>query len=96
MPIDLLFRLANTAALAGWLALIVLPRAGLPLRIVVGTVAGFLCALYAILVAVYLFPSGGSFFGLDGVGRLFLSPPVLLAAGCTTSRSTCASAGGAP
>lgn len=78
MSVDEVFRMANAIALMCWLGLVAMPRKRW-LWLIGQWAIALLCAGYATLVAVYLFPSGGDFPSLDGVRRLFGSPPVLLA-----------------
>ena len=74
------FAIANTAALAAWLALVLLPRwrwllAGLRLAVPL-----VLAVAYTVLVLVYFFRvEGGGFGTLAEVQRLFASEPVALA-----------------
>jgi Domain of unknown function (DUF4281) len=80
LPLDLMFRIANGAALLAWVALIALPRwpllrTGIQLVVVLG-----LCLLYALLIQLYFFGvQGGGFFSLAAVQRFFTSPAVALA-----------------
>ena len=80
MPTDSLFQIANTAALASWLALVFLPRyRAITFSIKWGVVLS-LCVLYTVLIFVYFYGvKGGGFFSLQAVQRLFESPHVALA-----------------
>ena len=80
MPFDQMFLMANTAVLACWIALMLLPRGRL-LKQGIGVVTvGGLCGLYALLIYVYFFRvEGGGFGTLGAVQRLFQSPAVALA-----------------
>ena len=75
-----LFEICNMAALASWLALILLPRWPLvTLAIRWGVITG-LAVLYAVLIAVFFFRvEGGGFFTLDAVQTLFRDPHAALA-----------------
>jgi hypothetical protein len=75
-----IFAIANTVALASWIALIVLPRWRWVTIVLRCGVIAVLCVAYATLVFVYFFRvEGGGFGSLAGVATLFASPPVLLA-----------------
>ncbi len=80
MSWNVLFGLANDLALAGWAALVFLPRrAWLNQLIRIGAV-GVLSVLYSSLVFVYFFRvQGGGFGSLAAVRTLFESDPVLVA-----------------
>lgn len=80
LPLDLMFSIANSAALFAWVALITLPRWLLLRRALqFGVVLG-LCLLYTLLIQLYFFGvQGGGFFSLAAVQQLFLSPAVALA-----------------
>lgn len=80
MDVELAFRVANTTALASWIALIALPRRrAVRLALQAGAI-GMLCVLYAILILVYFFRvEGGGFGTLAQVQALFASAPVALA-----------------
>ena len=74
-----LFSIASTVALAGWLALIFLPRWG---RLIQGLrygIPGLLALAYTILIGLYFFGvEGGGFNSIAEVRKLFTSDPVLL------------------
>jgi Domain of unknown function (DUF4281) len=73
------FGLANLAAVAGWAALILLPRwKGIRDGLRYGLV-GALALAYSGLVIVYFASSGGGFDSIAAVRTLFASDPVLLA-----------------
>jgi hypothetical protein len=75
-----LFSAANSLALAGWLALLLLPRSPLLLQTIRFGVVGLLAAGYSALVFVYFFRvEGGGFGSLAAVKTLFSSDPVVLA-----------------
>jgi hypothetical protein len=76
---ETLFGLAGNLALAGWLALICLPRRPWLIRLLRFGVVGVLSALYSSLVFVYFFRVSGGFGSLAAVKTLFASDPVLLA-----------------
>lgn len=79
MSPDLFFRLANNAALLGWLILIILPRWRWSARLIGPVVVPTLLAvLYAVLVAGN-FGHGGGFSSLNSVARLFENRNLLLA-----------------
>ena len=80
MPTDSLFQVANTAALASWLALVFLPRLRSIIFAIKWGVVLSLCVLYTVLIFVYFFGvKDGGFFSLQAVQRLFESPHVALA-----------------
>jgi hypothetical protein len=79
MTWETLFGLAGNLALAGWLALICLPRRPWLTRLLRFGVVGVLAALYSSLVFVYFFRAPGGFGSLAAVRSLFASDPVLLA-----------------
>jgi len=73
------FGLANLAAIAGWAALILLPR---PKSLLDGLrfgLVGTLAMAYAGLVMVHFASAGGGFGSMAAVRTLFASDPVLLA-----------------
>ena len=80
MPPEAIFSAANTAALAGWVLLLVAPRrrwahwhvAGLAIPVA-------LALLYAVLLAVHAPGAEGGFSTLAGVRALFARDGVLLA-----------------
>jgi len=79
MSLDLLFSLAGTAAMAGWLALAVAPlRYAFPRTVATGIALG-IATLYAALIGVYWSQGQGGFGSLDAVARLFDTRGVLLA-----------------
>ena len=80
MNFDLGFATASQAAIAGWLALILLPRwLWLTAALRYGLI-GLLSLAYAGLVFAFFFRvEGGGFDGIAEVRSLFLSDPVLLA-----------------
>ena len=80
MPFDLMFRVANGAALACWIGLALLPRFRFLRQAMHVVVVGGLCVLYTVLINVYFFRvEGGGFSSLGTVQLLFQSPAVALA-----------------
>jgi hypothetical protein len=78
--LNLLFRLANNAALIGWILLIFLPRWRWSARLIAPVlVPASLAALYSLLVATQFGHSPGGFSSLRSVALLFQSPAILLA-----------------
>lgn len=74
------FSLASTLAMAGWAALILLPRWPALLRLLRFGVVGLLSLAYAVLIFVYFFRiEGGGFGSIAEVRLLFLSDGGLLA-----------------
>jgi Domain of unknown function (DUF4281) len=80
MPFDTLFSAASTAAMAGWIALILLPRWQLLIAGLRYALIGLLSLIYATLIFVYFFRvEGGGFGSIAQVRELFESDPVLVA-----------------
>lgn len=80
MSLEALFSAANTLAMAGWLALMVAPRARLANWHVAGlALPALLSAAYAILLAVHAPGAEGGFSSLAAVASLFRTDGVLLA-----------------
>ena len=80
MPAESLFSAANMLAVAGWLALLVAPRARLANRTLAGTaIPVLLAALYVALLALRLPGAQGGFGSLAGVAALFADDWLLLA-----------------
>lgn len=74
------FAIANLLAVAGWIALIFLPRWPRLIAFVRLGVIGLLSIAYAALIFVFAAQAeGASFSSLAGVGALFALPPLLLA-----------------
>ena len=74
------FSLANTIALVGWFALLVLPRWPVLVSLLRFGLIGLLSAAYAVLIMVYFFRAeGGGFGSILQVRQLFLSDGGLLA-----------------
>jgi hypothetical protein len=73
------FGLANSAALAGWAALLLLPRAKMMLAALRYGLIAALALGYCALVLVYFARTGGGFGSLAAVRTLFASDPLLLA-----------------
>jgi hypothetical protein len=80
MTFDEVFSIANTAALAGWAALLLLPRwPALILALRYGLI-GALSVAYAVLIMMFFFRvEGGDFNSIAEVRALFLSDGGLLA-----------------
>lgn len=80
MPYESLFSLASAIAVAGWLALIVLPgRAWVRERFSALVIPGLLALGYLGLLAVYMPGAEGGFDSLAGVALFFEKPALLLA-----------------
>ena len=74
------FSLASTLAMAGWLALLLLPRWPALISLLKFGLIGLLSTAYAVLVMVYFFRvEGGGFNSITEVRQLFLSDGGLLA-----------------
>ena len=80
MIFDQIFSIASTTAMAGWLALIVLPRwPALILTLRYGLI-GALSVAYAVLIMMFFFRiEGGGFNSIAEVRALFMSDGGLLA-----------------
>lgn len=79
MTLQILFSLAGSLALAGWLVLAVTPyRYDLP-RYTSAAIAAAIAMLYAALIAAFWTSADGGFGSLADVGRLFGHPGLLLA-----------------
>jgi hypothetical protein len=73
------FSTASTAAMIGWMALIVLPRWPALMALLRFGLIGALSLLYAVLAFVYFFRAeGGGFGSIADVRALFQSDPVLV------------------
>jgi Domain of unknown function (DUF4281) len=79
MSWDDAFGAANLAAIAGWAALVLLPRPRLLRDGLRYGLIGALALAYSGLVIVYFAGSGGGFGSIGAVRTLFASDPVLLA-----------------
>jgi hypothetical protein len=80
MPFETLFSAASTAAMAGWLALILLPRWPMLIAGLRYALIGVLSLTYATLIFVYFFRvEGGGFGSITQVRVLFANDPVLVA-----------------
>lgn len=80
MSLEALFSAANTLAMAGWVALMVAPRARLANWHLAGlALPALLSAAYAILLAVHAPSAEGGFSSLASVASLFRTDGVLLA-----------------
>lgn len=74
------FSLANTFAIAGWIALLLLPRWPVLISLLKFGLIGLLSAAYAALIGVYFFRiEGGGFSSISEVRQLFLHDGGLLA-----------------
>ena len=77
---DTVFSLASSAAMTGWLVLILAPRWGALIAFIRLGLIGALSLTYAVLVFVYFFRiEGGGFGSIAEVRALFMSDPVLVA-----------------
>jgi hypothetical protein len=80
MDWNALFGLSSTAALAGWVGLLVLPRWGILLRGLQFGLIGTFCVLYAgIVFATFFQVPGGGFSSIAAVQALFASPAMVVA-----------------
>jgi hypothetical protein len=80
MTPEALFSLANTLALAGWVALLAFPRRAVVNRTLCGVALPLLFALaYVVVLAIALPEAEGGFSSLAGVAALFANPWLLLA-----------------
>jgi hypothetical protein len=80
MPPEALFSAANSLAMAGWLALLLAPRARWANWHLAGlAIPAALAALYAALLAIHAPGAEGGFSSLAGVAALFRTEGVLLA-----------------
>jgi hypothetical protein len=80
LPTEALFGAVSTAALLGWLLLILGPRRRWTRWLIGGGIVGSLCLVYAVLAMAFFFTvPGGGFGTLAEVMRLFTVPEVALA-----------------
>jgi hypothetical protein len=80
LPVEALFAAVSTAALLGWLLLILGPRRPWARWLIGGGVVGSLCLVYGVLAMAFFFTvPGGGFGTLAEVMRLFTVPEVALA-----------------
>ncbi|MCE2910129.1 MAG: DUF4281 domain-containing protein [Burkholderiaceae bacterium] len=79
MPLETLFSMAGTAALAGWLGLALVPLRFAAPRLAALTIALAIGALYTALIGVYWAQAQGGFGSLAEVAQLFRTPGLLLA-----------------
>lgn len=80
MSFDQGFSIASTAAMAGWLALLLLPRWPLLVSVLRYGLIGALSVAYAVLIMVFFFRvEGGGFNTIGEVRALFMSDGGLLA-----------------
>ena len=77
--LDSLFSLAGALALAGWAALIFLPRWSMTDRLIGLVLPSILGIAYAGLIAAFWSGAEGGFGSLAGVSALFATPGLLLA-----------------
>lgn len=74
------FSLAGAIAMAGWFALLILPRWPLFAKLIRFGIVGLLSVAYSVLIMVYFFRiEGGGFGSIGEVRQLFLSDGGLLA-----------------
>ncbi|KEQ07014.1 ABA4-like family protein [Pseudorhizobium pelagicum] len=78
---ETLFSLASTAALGGWLLLIVLPRWQLLIASLRYGLIGWLALAYSVLIFVFFFRIDGAGFGSIGAVRAIFSSDAGLVAG---------------
>jgi hypothetical protein len=77
---NLIFSASSSAAMAGWVALIMLPRWPLLDKLLRYGLIAALSLLYSVLAFVYFYRvAGGGFGSIEAVRRLFMSDPVLVA-----------------
>ena len=78
---ETLFSLASTAALGGWLLLIVLPRWQLLIASLRYGLIGWLALAYSVLIFVFFFRIDGAGFGSIGAVRAIFTSDAGLVAG---------------
>jgi hypothetical protein len=77
---DLLFTIANSAAMVGWVLMIFAPRfAATRFLVLSGALMLALAATYITLIVLYLGNSEGNFSSLDGVMQLFQNREAVIA-----------------
>jgi Domain of unknown function (DUF4281) len=80
MNFELIFAVANTAALICWVALIFFPRWPFLLMMMRSGIILALSLAYTVIVLIYFFRvQGGGFSSISEVRTLFMSDPVLVA-----------------
>jgi hypothetical protein len=81
MEPSVLFKIANSMALIGWITIAVLHHRALTYKIVFNGIVLLLCLFYASAIAWALSSNGGSadFGSLQGVMHLFTDPKAVLA-----------------
>ena len=80
MNFDQAFQIASTAAVAGWLGLILLPRWPAVIAVLRYGIVGALSIAYTVLIMLFFFRvEGGGFDSIAEVRALFLSDGGLLA-----------------
>lgn len=81
MEPSVLFKIANSIALVGWIVMAVLHYRPLTYKIVFNGIVLLLCLLYAsVIMWSFSEPkNGGSFSSLEGVMTLFTNPKMVLA-----------------
>lgn len=78
MTASAVFSIANTVALAAWVALLVRPQAAWVQRVVGTVVPGALSVAYVVVMALRLGRVDGGFDSLEGVAALFSDRTLLL------------------
>ena len=79
MTAEQLFSILNLVALAGWIALLFLPRLRWTSTVLPVVVPSLLSIVYVVLVAATMPSTEGGFSSLSGVRALFENPWMLLA-----------------
>lgn len=80
MPLETLFSICNTMAIAGWLLLVFFPRWRYAARLITAVVIPTLLALiYLVLMLWFYKGAEGGFGSLEDVGLLFDQPSLLMA-----------------
>jgi hypothetical protein len=79
MTPELVFSIASTVALVGWLLLVFLPRSPWTARVAGVALPATLAAAYVVILALKGLESSGNFQSLAGVAALFANPWLLLA-----------------
>jgi len=80
MNLELIFSLASTLAMIGWLILLFLPRRWKVLNMIPALIIPLLLSLgYSVLIAIYFFSAEGGFDTLANVQKLFTFSGLALA-----------------
>jgi hypothetical protein len=80
MTADKIFSLCNTAALVGWLLMVLAPRWFITKKLVLSGIYPLLLGLvYLALIVTYFGDADGNFGSLQGVAQLFANPFALTA-----------------